>query len=220
MNNQTRETLDEEKKYYSVTKKFWAILAPFYDIMVLPVSRVRDRVVNLTEAKTGSIILDVATGTGEQAFAFAKRGYNVTGVDFSEAMLKVANRKNRYGNVKFEVADATKLPFKANSFDVACVSFALHEMPLTIREKALREMVRVTKPEGTIVVVDYALPGNRTARFLIYHFVHLYEGAHYTKFIKADLDALLAKSGIEVKEKPPVLLGAGRIWKGIVTAGH
>ncbi len=210
----------EEKKYYSITKKFWAIFAPFYDIMVLPISSVRDRVVDFTGAEPGAKILDIATGTGKQAFAFAKRGYNVTGVDFSEAMLRIARRKNRYDNLKFEVADATKLPFKAHSFDVSCISFALHEMPLTIKERTLQEMVRVTKPKGTIVVVDYALPENKIGKFLIYHLVHLYEGEHYVKFIKTDLGALLAKSGIEVKEQVSILRGGGRIWKGITNAGN
>ncbi|MBI2328820.1 MAG: class I SAM-dependent methyltransferase [Chloroflexi bacterium] len=132
--------MEEEKKYYLLTKKFWNIFAPFYDIVVTPISRVRDKVVTFTEAKIGSKILDVATGTGKQAFAFAKRGYDVTGVDLSEAMLRIADKKNKYENVKFEVADATNLPFEDNSFDVSCVSFALHEMPSTIREKALKDL--------------------------------------------------------------------------------
>ncbi len=85
--------MDEEKKYYSLNKKVWDILAPFYDIVVLPLSRVRDKVVTFTDAKIGSKILDVATGTGKQAFAFAKRGYDVIGIDLSEAMLKVATKK-------------------------------------------------------------------------------------------------------------------------------
>ncbi|MBI3931154.1 MAG: methyltransferase domain-containing protein [Chloroflexi bacterium] len=212
--------MEEEKKYYLLTKKFWNIFAPFYDIVVTPISRVRDKVVTFTEAKIGSKILDVATGTGKQAFAFAKRGYDVTGVDLSEAMLRIADKKNKYENVKFEVADATNLPFEDNSFDVSCVSFALHEMPSTIREKALKEMVRATKLKGTIMIVDYALPKNKIGRFLIYRFVKLYEGEHYSKFIKSDFEALLRKSGIKIKGELLVLLGAGRILKGIRVANN
>lgn len=210
--------MDEEKEYYSLQRKVWDILAPFYDIVVAPFSRVRDKVVTFTGAKTGSKILDVATGTGKQAFAFAKRGYDVTVIDLSEAMLTVAKRKNKYENVKFEVADATNLPFQNNRFDVSCVSFALHEMPLTIREKVLKEMVRVTKPEGMIVIIDYALPKNQIGRFLIYRLVKLYEGKRYSEFIKSDFKALLRKSGIEIEEELPALLGAGKILKGIKNA--
>jgi ubiquinone/menaquinone biosynthesis C-methylase UbiE len=89
-------------------------------------------------------------------------------------------------------------------------------MPLTIREKALKEMVRVTKTEGMIVIVDYALPKeNKMGRLLIYHFINLYEGKYYSAFIKSDLEALLKKTGVEIKEELPVLLGAGRVLKGI-----
>ena len=208
-------TVDEEKEYYLLVKKVFRILAPFYDIGTIPISGLRDKAVDFTNAKIGSKILDVATGTGKQAFAFAKRGYDVVGIDLSEAMLKVAIKKNKYENVKFALADATNLPFKDSSFDVSCVSFALHDMPLTIREKVLKEMVRVTKPEGMIIIVDYALPENRIGRFLVYHFVKIYEKEYYSKFIKSDLKALLRKSGIEIKEELPVLLGAGRILKGM-----
>ncbi|SNQ60824.1 Methylase involved in ubiquinone/menaquinone biosynthesis (fragment) [Candidatus Methanoperedens nitroreducens] len=130
-------------------------------------------------------------------------------------MPKVANKKNKYENVGFLVADASNLPFKDSSFDVSSVSFALHDMLLSIREKALREMVRVTRREGIIVIVDYALPENSVSRFLIYHFVKLYEGKYYIEFIKSEFEALLVESGIKITEKLPVLFGAGRMLKGI-----
>ena len=176
--------MDEEKEYYLLVKKVFRILAPIYDIGTIPISGVRDKTVDFTDAGKGSKILDVATGTGKQALAFAERGYDVTGIDLSEAMLKVASKKNKYEKAKFALADATNLPFKDSSFDVSCISFALHDMPLSIREKALKEMVRVTKPEGT-------------------------------KFIKSDFESLLRKSGIGIKEKLPVLVGVGRILKGV-----
>lgn len=206
--------MDEEKEYYSLIRKIFALWAPFYDVFVMPISRLRDKVVDFTNARNGSRILDVATGTGKQAFAFARRGYDVIGIDLSEAMLKVANKKNKYGNARFEVGDATNLPFEDNGFDVSCVSFGLHDMPLTIREKALKEMARVTKTKGMIVIVDYALPKKKFGKFLIYHFINLYEGKYYPNFIKSDLEALLEKTGIEIKEELPVLFGAGKILKG------
>ncbi|MBI4180313.1 MAG: methyltransferase domain-containing protein [Chloroflexi bacterium] len=210
--------MDEEKNYYSIQKKFWAVFAPFYDIIVLPLSGTREKVVDFTEVKTGSKILDVATGTGKQAFAFARRGYDVVGVDLSEAMLSIATKKNKYGNLKLKVADATNLPFEPNSFDVVCVSFALHEMPLTVRGKVLREMVRVTKSKGTIVIVDYALPKSRIGRFFIYHLVKLFEGEHYAKFMKSDLKAAVEQAGIVINGELRILFGGGRIIKGTTTS--
>jgi len=211
-------TLDEERKYYSSVKKVFRVLAPFYDTGTVFISGLRDKAVDFTNAAESSRILDVATGTGKQAFAFAKKGHDVIGIDLSEDMLKVAKKKNRFEKVRFQVADATNLPFEGNSFDVSCVSFALHDMIPSVRETALKEMVRVAKPDGTIVIVDYALPRNRISRFLIYNFVKLYE-LYYSEFIKSDLEALLKKSGVEIKERLQVLLGVGRILKGRKIAG-
>jgi len=208
----------EENEYYALTKKAFDFLAPFYNIMTLPLVCLRNQVVDIANAGKGSTVLDVATGTGQQAFAFAKRGYDVTAVDLTESMLVIARKHNNGGLVEFEVADATHLRFEANSFDVSCVSFALHDMPPNIREKVLQGMVRVTKPNGIIVIVDYDLPGNKISRALIYHFITLYEGEYYKKFVVSDLDSLLGKTGIYVTERVSVLLGAGRILKGRMKA--
>jgi ubiquinone/menaquinone biosynthesis C-methylase UbiE len=169
--DQGHRVADEEKRYYSLVKRAFGTLAPVYDIFVTPMSGLRDRVVRFADVKPGSRILDVGTGTGKQAFAFAKLGYEVVGVDLSDAMLRVASRKNTYKNATFSVADATNLPFPDAGFDVACTSFVIHTMPLTIREKALKEMVRVTRRGGTVLIVDFALPRNRVHRLLVYSLI-------------------------------------------------
>lgn len=201
--------------YYSYTKKFMRKWATVFGLMEIFVSGLRNKVVDFTNAKNGSKILDVCTGAGGQAFAFAKRGYEVVGIDLSEDMIRVAKKKNKYKNLEFKVADATNMPFEDGYFNVSCVPFALHDMPLAIRKKVLEEMVRVTEPKGIVTVVDYALPKNKIGRYLIYHFVKSYETKYYPKFIKSDFQALLRKSGIEIKKELTVLLGAGRILKGI-----
>jgi ubiquinone/menaquinone biosynthesis C-methylase UbiE len=207
--------MSDEKEYYALTKKAFDILAPVYNIMTLPLIDVRNQVVAIANVGKSSKVLDVATGTGQQAFAFAKQGHDVTGVDLTESMLAIARRHNKNGFVKFEVGDATHLRFENNAFDISCISFALHDMPLNIREKVLREMVRVTKPKGVIMIVEYDLPHNKISRTMIYRFVTLYESEYYKQFIGSDMDPLLQKTGIEVVERIPILLGAGRILKGI-----
>lgn len=206
---------NEEKEYYFLVKKAFSALAPYYDTITAFFSGVMDKAVNFTKAPKGSKILDVATGTGKLAFAFAEEGYEVVGIDLSEAMLEVAKKKNKYTNARFEVADATNLPFADNSFEVSTISFALHDMPLSIREKVLKEMERVTRPEGIIIVVDYDLPKNRIGRSLVYHLNSLFESDYYKDFIKSDLEALLRKHGITVIEKEKAMHGAARILKGI-----
>lgn len=209
--------MSEEKKYYALTKKAFDFLAPFYNIMTLPLIQVRSQVVKIANVGKGSKVLDVATGTGQQAFSFAKQRYDVTGVDLTESMLAIARKHNKNGFVKFEVGDATHLRFEDNTFDISCISFALHDMPLNIREKVLREMVRVTKPNSNIIIVDYDLPHSKISRALIYRLITLYEGEYYKQFIDSDLYTLLHKTGIEICEEVPILFGTGRILKGIKT---
>lgn len=203
------------EEYYSYTKKFMRKWAPIFGRMEIFISRLRDKVVDFTNAENNAKILDMCTGAGGQAFAFAKRGYEVVGIDLSEEMITVANKKNKFENLEFKIADATNMPFKDDYFNASCVPFALHDMPISIRKKVLEEMVRVTKPKGIIIIVDYALPKNKIGRYLIYHFVKSYETQYYPEFIKSDLQALLRESGIKIEEELSILFGVGRILKGI-----
>lgn len=202
----------ESERYYGKMRLFDAF-APIYNFTVLILGGVRGKVVDVAAAKKGSRILDVATGTGKQAFAFAKRGYGVVGVDLSDGMLAIAKRDNKYPNARFEAGDATHMHFRDSSFDVACISFGLHEMPPAIRGKALREMARVTKRGGTVIIVDYALPESGLRRRLFYNFVRLYEGGTYESMVKSDMKAALRKAGLEPLEEVTVLAGAAKIWK-------
>lgn len=206
---------DEESEYYSLTERVFKILAPFYDWLVLPAGAWRRKVVTLARAPQGARVLDVATGTGRQAFAFAREGYDVVGVDISEAMLSVARKKNRLSNLKFESGDATRLRFESGSFDVTTISFALHDMPRTIQERALREMVRVTKDQGSLILVDYGLPVHRAGRWLAYHVVKAYEGQYYVRFIRSDFEGLVRAAGIQIVEHHRGLMGAARAFVAV-----
>ena len=205
--------MDKDRDAY--IKNFFNKWAALYDFVDIFISNLRIKTVDFTNAGNDSRILDVCTGTGKQAFAFAQRGYDVTGIDFSESILEVAKKKNQYSMVKFELMDATDMSFKDNYFDVACISLALHDMPLAVREKVLHEIVRVTKPKGTIVVIDYALPKNKIIGFLVYHFVKFYERKYYREFVGCALKGLLVKSGIEIDNEFSMFLGAVKGLKGI-----
>ena len=129
-------------------------------------------------------------------------------------MLEVARRKHQPAHISFLLADATALPFPAERFDAACVSFALHEMPAAVRERVIREMVRVTRHGATIIVVDYGLPANRIAAALASRLVRLYERDHYAEFVFSDLRALLERAGIAIRSDRRALLGNVRIVVG------
>ena len=205
---------DEERAYYSFSRRAYAIFAPVYDAVVFPFRTLRHDVASTVDLRAGARLLDVATGTGQQAFAFAKKAREVVGIDLSEAMLRIARRKNQFPNVTFQQADAAELPFDEASFDASCVSFALHEMPASVRERVVREMARVTKPGGSIMIVDYGLPRNRFASTIVFHIVKLYERHHYESFVKSDWRTLLASAGVEVSEDRPALRGMARVLMG------
>jgi|GEM_PF-195511 len=105
-------------------------------------------------------ILDVCTGTGDIAL-FASQLHNnqldVTAVDFSENMLKIAeNRAQKYENINFIFANALNLPYEDNTFDAAFISFGLRN--LKDIEKGIRELKRVVKDDGYVVNLDTGKP--------------------------------------------------------------
>ncbi|MBF8257440.1 MAG: 2-heptaprenyl-1,4-naphthoquinone methyltransferase [candidate division NC10 bacterium] len=210
---------EEERGYYALVLQAFEKLAPVYDLMTLPASHLRQIAVEFAGAPAGARVLDVATGTGSQAIAFARRGYAVTAIDLSEPMLAVGRRKKDSDLVHFEAGDAARLRFGADSFDVVTISFALHDMPSVVRGKALREMLRVARPGATILIVDYGLPGNSIGRWLVYRLIRLYEGPYYDGFVRANLRARLEAIGVAVTVELPALLGAVRIWKGRKSQG-
>jgi len=94
----------------------------------------------------------------------------------------------------------------------ASISFALHDMPLDIRKKVLEETERITTHGGVIIIVDYALPKTKIAKCLCY-LIRFYESKYYLDFLKSDLECLIKKHPLELKERVPVMIGCGRILK-------
>ena len=210
----TRGRTDEERDYYALSEGVYARIAGTYDIVVRPMRRLRRHVVDLSHATAAASVIDVATGSGEQARAFAAKCAQVIGVDLSEAMLRVAGAKKPLPGLTFVQGDATDLPYEDANFDIATISFALHEMPASVREAALKEMVRVTKPGGTLVVVDWCLPEGRLASHVVFRIVRFVEDARYAEFVRLDLAALLARKGVEAYCKQQALFGAAVVMVG------
>jgi ubiquinone/menaquinone biosynthesis C-methylase UbiE len=203
-----------DEDYYAQSKRVYAVFAPWYDVLVRPLRALRREVVLAISVTERDRVLDVATGTGEQALAFAAAGADVVGVDLSEAMLAIARRKRHAGRVLFQQADATALPFEASSFDVVSISFALHEMPTSVRAAALAEMARVARPQARLVVVDYRLPTRRVWRGAVFRVVSLYEGQLFVDFVRSDLRAELSGAGFDVIDERAAILGTVRIVRG------
>jgi demethylmenaquinone methyltransferase/2-methoxy-6-polyprenyl-1,4-benzoquinol methylase len=128
--------------------------------------RWRQRAVELAEVGNGSRVLDVATGTGDLAFALAEAigvGGHVVGADFSEQMLKIARNKAAMGSVgpatasvQFEQANALLLPHANDEFDAATVGFGVRNF--SDLDQGLRELARVVRPGGKVVILEMTTP--------------------------------------------------------------
>ena len=114
------------------------------------------KVLEKVAPQSGEKILDIAAGTGTSSMALKLPGVEVVAADFSKGML--AEGKKRYPELEFVFADAMKLPFKNNEFDVVTMSFGLRNVQ--DRDKALGEFLRVLKPGGRLVICEFShVPG-------------------------------------------------------------
>ncbi len=102
----------------------------------------------------GMKILDVAAGPGSSSEPLHKAGATVFATDFSEGMLAVGRKTRPY--LHFSKADALNLPFEANTFDVVTISYGLRNT--VDYPKALAEALRVAKPGGRMVIVEFSHP--------------------------------------------------------------
>jgi demethylmenaquinone methyltransferase/2-methoxy-6-polyprenyl-1,4-benzoquinol methylase len=137
-------------------------IARVYDLMNSVMTaglhhRWRSRAADLAQVAPGDSVLDVATGTGDLAIELARRvspGGKVTGSDFSDVMLGLARAKS--SQVHFEWGNALELPYEDGSFDAVTVGFGARNF--ADLRVGLREMARVTRPGGHVVVLEITTP--------------------------------------------------------------
>lgn len=137
------------------------------------------RLVKLANPGPCTPALDLCCGTGDVAFALAASGALVTGLDFSAPMLTVARGRSSAtarevsqptGRVtEFLQGDAQKIPFPDASFDIVTVSYGLRN--LASWEAGLREMWRVARPGGRLLVLDFGKPDNALWRSLYFAYL-------------------------------------------------
>ena len=111
-------------------------------------------------ARPGARVLDLAAGTGTSSADYAADGADVVACDFSTGM--VAEGRRRHPGIAFIAGDATALPFADESFDAVTVSYGLRNVQDA--GGALREMARVTRPGGRLVIAEFSTPVRRSLR--------------------------------------------------------
>lgn len=142
-------------------------IAPRYDLLNKVLSLGADRfwrheAATVALAEDASDVLDVATGTGDLALTLKKLrpSARVVGVDFSHPMLEAARRKaeDRRLGVEWALADALSLPFEDASFDAVTIAYGLRN--LSDIEAGIRELRRVLRPDGRLVIIEFPPPSD------------------------------------------------------------
>lgn len=163
------QTVDSQDKQGLVAGVFHSVAAQYdvmNDLMSAGIHRVWKRfTIELSGVRRGHRVLDIAGGTGDLAAKFCRlvgpEGHVVL-ADINDSMLKVGRDKltdkGIVGNVEYTQANAEALPFPDNTFDCITIAFGLRNV--TDKDKALRSMLRVLKPGGRLLVLEFSKPRN------------------------------------------------------------
>ena len=164
----------------------------------------RRRAVRRSGVKAGESVLDCATGTGDLAIAFHRKGARVVGTDFVDAMLEIARRKAP--GIEFRQADAMALPYETASFDISSIAFGIRNV--ADPSKAIAEMARVVRPGGRVVVLEFGQPRGLFAPF--YRF--------YSRFILPRIGGVLTgdRAAYEYLESSSARFPAGETFVALM----
>jgi demethylmenaquinone methyltransferase/2-methoxy-6-polyprenyl-1,4-benzoquinol methylase len=162
-------TPDGKRRY---VRALFATIADRYDFITVALSYGQDRrwkrrLVDLAAPTAGARALDLATGTGDIAFALAARGARVVGLDVTLRMIELARQKlttrSRGADaVRFLQGDMVALPFPAGSFDIVTTGYGLRNVPDL--NAAVDEIARVLAPGGRVLSLDFNRPSNAVVR--------------------------------------------------------
>ena len=173
-------------------KTTWDLYAPIYERAM----RADQRIYTFMYERIPAVIrdrdvLEIATGPGLLAKHVAPAARTMLATDYSDGMIAQAKKGDCPANLRFEVADATKLPYTDNSFDAVLIANALHIIPEP--EKALREIDRVLRPGGILIAPNFVehkgtLLSRLWSGILVLagvRFEHQWTGAEYLAWLEA-----------------------------------
>lgn len=128
------------------------------------------RLISLAKVNPGASVLDVCCGTGDLALGLSSAGANVIGCDFSDRMLSIA--RNRLPTAHFIQADALALPLTSESVELVTIGYGLRN--LADLPRGLAELLRVLKPGGQLLILEFGKPANRIWRTLYFAYLRAF----------------------------------------------
>ena len=173
------ETGTETASHTQKVDQMFGVIARRYDlvndIQSLGLHRLwKRRVVALSNFRDGQIGLDLCCGTGDLAIGLVKRGGSLLGMDLNGPMLqKAAARLAKRGEnrIRLAQADALNLPLGDGTVDLVTIGYGLRN--LANLDAGLREITRVLKPGGRLLILDFGKPGNYVVRSLYFLYLAL-----------------------------------------------
>lgn len=146
-------------------------------------------------------VLDIATGAGHTALAFAPFVCECYGIDLTAEMVQVATKlaeDRRVSNVRFQAGSAEDIPFPDASFDIATCRFAAHHFANV--GKAVREIARVLKPGGIFLLVDHYAPEDATLDAFVNRLDKMRDPSHVREHSLSEWKALFDRHGLSYHE--------------------
>ncbi|MFS0776649.1 methyltransferase domain-containing protein [Neobacillus sp. 3P2-tot-E-2] len=159
------------------------------------------KMVEMAELNGQEVLLDIATGGGHTANAFAPLVKKVTAVDLTAEMLAAAEKfiiKNGHQNVEFVQGDAEQLPFTNESFDIVTCRIAPHHFPNV--DLFIKEVYRVLKPGGQFLLDDNVVPETKEYDQFYNTIEKIRDYSHFRAWKKSEWIQKLEESGLEVFE--------------------
>ncbi len=183
-----------------VQQKFGEAAADYAASSVHAKGESLSRLVELVQPKSSWRLLDIATGAGHTAFAFASQVAKVTATDITDQMLAEAKKRaaeRRLGNVKTARAKAEDLPFPDMSFDLVTCRLAAHHFDQP--RAFVAEAFRVLMPGGTLAIVDNISPDKQELANAYNNFEKLRDPSHGRCLSLPEWTALLDTAGFTVE---------------------
>lgn len=185
----------------------------------------RKKVLKLITNKKNIRILDLATGTGDLAILLARQlqpKRKITGIDNSRKMIEIGINKAKKYNlselIEFKVGDIQQLDFKDSTFDVVTIAFGIRNVANP--KKTIKEIFRVLKPGGRLIILEFSIPSNKLFRFVYlfyFRFIMPYVGGlisgnyHAYKYLNLSVENF-DSSILSKMKKIPISFGIATIY--------
>jgi ubiquinone/menaquinone biosynthesis C-methylase UbiE len=188
-----------KKHREAIQKQFTKTAEAFSVFAMRDTPEVLKEKVDFSKPQVTDIALDIACGPGAFVLALAPRVHSVRGIDLTPEMLRrarVYQAENQISNAAFVRGDAEQIPFPAGTFDLVSCQCSFHHMPKP--QMVLREMVRVAKPVGRLLIIDPLAPES-DSKFEIYNHIEMLRDPSHTLTLRlTEFLRLFDEAGLEI----------------------